>query len=84
MKVVYSPQARQDYQRWQSTDSSMLTRVNQLIEVAAGTPFEGIGRPEKLKFGIEGAWTRRITAEHRLVYRVRGDDLQLLQLRYHY
>lgn len=84
MKVVYSPQARQDYQRWQSTDNRMLTRVNQLIEAAAAAPFEGIGKPERLKFGIEGAWTRRITAEHRLVYRVRGDELQLLQLRYHY
>lgn len=84
MKVLYSPQARQDYRRWQSTNGSMLTRVNQVIEAAAGTPFEGIGKPERLKFGIEGAWTRRITAEHRLVYRVCGDELQLLQLRYHH
>ena len=83
MKVVYSPQARQDYQRWQ-TDSDMLVRIDQLIEATARVPFAGIGKPERLKFGIEGAWTRKITAEHRLVYRVCGDELQLLQLRYHY
>lgn len=84
MTVLFASQAWQDYQYWRSADRKTLKRVNQLIEATARSPFEGIGKPERLKFGLNETWTRRISAEHRLVYRLHGDYLQVLQLRYHY
>lgn len=84
MRVVFAPQAWEDYRHWQDTDRNLLKRVNRLIDAAVRDPYTGIGKPEPLKYGIPGAWSRRITEEHRLVYRVEGDDLLLLQTRYHY
>ncbi len=84
MNVVFSPQAREDYLHWQATDRVVLKRINKLIADACRSPQEGIGKPEPLKYGLVGAWSRRITVEHRLVYRVVGNDLQILQTRYHY
>lgn len=81
---MFAPQAWQDYLYWQSTDRATLKRVNRLISEACRTPHDGIGKPEPLKYGLSNAWSRRITQEHRLVYRVAGDDLQILQARYHY
>lgn len=62
----------------------MLKRINKLFADAGRSPQEGIGKPEPLKYGIAGAWSRQITQEHRLVYRVVDDELQILQVRYHY
>jgi toxin YoeB len=62
----------------------MLKRINRLIDDALRDPTSGIGKPEPLKYGIAGAWSRRITEEHRLVYRVLNEDLVVLQARYHY
>ncbi|MBL7286161.1 Txe/YoeB family addiction module toxin [Corynebacterium hadale] len=62
----------------------MLKRVNQLLKDMMRDPFEGIGKPEPLKYGIAGAWSRRITEEHRLVYILEGETLIILQARYHY
>ena len=62
----------------------MLKRLNRLIDEATRDPYSGIGKPEPLKYGVAGWWSRLITQEHRLVYRVHGDDLMLLQARYHY
>jgi toxin YoeB len=62
----------------------VLKRINTLIADASRSPQAGIGKPEPLKYGLAGAWSRRITEEHRLVYRVVDDDLQILQARYHY
>jgi toxin YoeB len=62
----------------------MLARVNALIKDVVRSPFEGIGKPEPLKHSLAGWWSRRITKEHRLVYRVQGDLLQILQCRHHY
>ncbi len=84
MNIVFSPQAWEDYQHWQTADRAVLKRINKLIADACRSPQEGIGKPEPLKYGLVGAWSRRITLEHRLVYRVVGDDLQILQARYHY
>lgn len=84
MNVVFAPQAWEDYLHWQSVDRSIVKRINRLIAEASRSPFDGIGKPEPLKYGLAGAWSRRITEEHRLVYRVLGDDLQILQARYHY
>jgi len=84
MRLVFAPQAWEDYQHWQVTDRAIVKRVNRLVDDMLRDPFSGIGKPEALKYGIAGAWSRRITDEHRLVYRVQGDDLLLIQARYHY
>lgn len=84
MNIVFSPEAWQDYRHWQSTDRTTVKRINRLIEDVCRDPFDGIGKPEPLKYGLSGAWSRRITDEHRLVYREVADDLQIVQARYHY
>ncbi len=84
MRLVFTSRGWADYSYWQSSDRSVLRRVNRLIDEALRDPTGGIGKPEPLKYGIAGAWSRRITDEHRLVYRVSGDDLVVLAARYHY
>jgi len=84
VNIVFAPQAREDYVHWQTADRTVLKRINRLITDTCRSPHEGIGKPEPLKYGIVGAWSRRITEEHRLVYRVVGDDLHIIQASYHY
>lgn len=84
MRLVFAPQGWEDYTYWQRADRSTLKRINRLIDDALRDPSSGIGKPEPPKYGIAGAWSRRITDEHRLVYRVLDDDLVILQARYHY
>ncbi|MDK6492229.1 Txe/YoeB family addiction module toxin [Corynebacterium coyleae] len=84
MRLVWTANAWEDYLYWQGNDKKTLRRVNQLLRDTLRDPFEGIGKPEPLKYGAEGAWSRRITQEHRLVYTVAGTDLVILQARYHY
>lgn len=84
MRLVFVPHAWDDYKRWQANDRAILKRINRLIDDTLRDPFTGIGKPEPLRYGIGGAWSRRIDEEHRLVYLVRDDDLVVLQARYHY
>ncbi|MDK8240910.1 Txe/YoeB family addiction module toxin [Corynebacterium coyleae] len=84
MRLVWTANAWEDYLYWQGNDKKTLKRVNQLLRDTLRDPFDGIGKPEPLKYGVEGAWSRRITQEHRLVYMVAGGDLVILQARYHY
>lgn len=84
MKLVFSEQAWEDYLHWQETDKKMLKRINALIKETTRTPFEGTGKPERLKHALAGYWSRRINDEHRTVYKVDGDSLFIAQLRYHY
>ena len=84
MKLVFSENAWEDYLYWQRTDPKILGRINTLIREAQRTPFKGIGKPEPLKHSFSGYWSRRITDEHRMVYKVYGDSLSIAQLRYHY
>ncbi|WP_019973307.1 Txe/YoeB family addiction module toxin [Mycobacterium sp. 141] len=84
MNIVFSPQAWDDYQHWQTADRTIVKRINRLINETCRAPYEGIGKPEPLKYGLAGAWSRRITDEHRLVYRVVDDNLEIFQVRYHY
>ena len=84
MKLVFSEAAWEDYLFWQKQDKRMVERINKLIAETAREPFTGIGKPERLKHALAGWWSRRITDEHRIVYRVDGDTLQIAQLRYHY
>ena len=84
MRLVFTPQGWADYVHWQTADRATLKRLNRLLGEALREPFTGIGKPEQLKYGVPGAWSRRIDDEHRLVYLVRDDDLIVLQARYHY
>ena len=84
MRLVWTADAWSDYLYWQTNDRKMLKRVNQLLRDVLRDPFEGIGKPEPLKYGADGAWSRRITQEHRLVYMLADGDLVILQVRYHY
>lgn len=87
MKVLWTAQAREDYDFWQqSNQQQIVERIHALIESIKATPFAGIGKPEPLKYDLAGCWSRRITGEHRLVYRVRGNpsQVEILQCRYHY
>lgn len=84
MRLVFTPHGWEDYLHWQSADRQVLRRVNRLLGDCLRDPFDGIGKPEQLRHALAGAWSRRITEEHRLVYLVDGDDLVVLQVRYHY
>jgi toxin YoeB len=82
--IVFSERAWEDYLYWQGQDRKTLTRINHLIREVQRDPFAGIGKPEPLKHALGGYWSRRITDEHRLVYKVQGDALWIAQVRYHY
>ena len=88
MKIAWATEAWADYLDWQQRDPKGHERINDLIENIRDTPFKGIGKPEPLKHDLAGWWSRRITGEHRLVYRVtgkgRGRQLEVLSCRYHY
>ena len=84
MKLVFADVAWEDYLYWQQQDRKMLERINKLIRETQRESFSGIGKPEPLKHALAGFWSRRITDEHRMVYRIQGDELQIAQLRYHY
>lgn len=83
-RLIFSDQAWDDYLWWQREDRAVLKRINRLIEAAHRDPFEGIGKPEPLRFTLAGAWSRRITDEHRMVYVPRDGDIDIAALRYHY
>jgi toxin YoeB len=84
MRLVFTPNGRADYTHWLAADRATLKRINRLIDDVLRDPFEGIGKPEPLRHALTGAWSRRISEEHRLVYLVDGDDIVILQARYHY
>lgn len=81
MKLIWSSDAWSDYLFWQSADLRMTNRINELIRDVKRNPFKGLGKPEPLKGDLAGWWSRRIDAEHRLIYRVAGrGDLQALEI----
>jgi len=84
MRLVFTSHGWADYTHWQQADRQILKRVNRLIDESLRDPTSGIGKPEPLRHVLAGAWSRRITEEHRLVYLVDGDDLVVLQARFHY
>jgi len=84
VRVIFSEHAWEDYLHWQKTDAKVVRRINALIREIQRTPFEGIGKPEPLKHALSGYWSRRITDEHRIVYKVEGGAVSVAQLRYHY
>jgi len=84
VKLIFSEHAWDDYLYWQDTNRKILRRINNMIKETTRNPFEGIGKPEPLKHALSGYWSRRITEEHRFVYKVFKDSLHIAQLRYHY
>ncbi len=77
-------QSWEEYLYWQKTDKAIIKRINTLIKEIQREPFEGIGKPEPLKHGLSGFWSRRINDEHRLVYKFFDEQILIAQLRYHY
>lgn len=84
MRLVWDESAWDDYLSWQSQDKKVLKRINLLIKDIQRNGNEGIGKPEALKHGFHGYWSRRITVEHRLVYKIAEDEVRIAQCRYHY
>ena len=84
MKFVWDENAWADYLWWQTQDRKVLRRINTLLQDVARTGNEGIGKPEPLKHGFHGYWSRRITYEHRLVYKIVDDEIRTTACRYHY
>jgi toxin YoeB len=84
LKLTFTDEAWESYIFWQTQDRKRLKRINDLIESARRDPFAGIGKPEALKHGLSGCWSRRIDETNRLVYAVQNDELIILSCRYHY
>lgn len=84
MRIVFDQSAWADYTYWAAEDRATRKRINRLLADMLRSPFDGFGKPERLSQNLSGAWSRRIDEEHRLVYLVDGDDLIILQGRYHY
>jgi toxin YoeB len=88
MRLPWTREAWEDYLHWQANDPSTLRKVNDLLRDVARSPFAGLGKPEPLRENLKGWWSRRISGEHRLVYRVAGTPpeqrIEIIQCRYHY
>lgn len=82
--AIFHPEFREDLRHWVETDRKVALRALDLTEAVLRDPFSGIGKPEPLRHVLAGAWSRRLTQEHRLVYLVRDDRIDFLQARYHY
>jgi len=83
-EAVFQPEFLEDLRFWVENDRKVARRILELVEAIVRDPYTGIGRPEPLKYLAPGAWSRRITQEHRIVYLVRDDRIDFLQARYHY
>ena len=84
MNLVFSTESWKEYLYWQEADPNTLKRINLLIKDMMRDPYRGIGKPEPLRHAFQGYWSRRITSEHRIVYKKVGDQIWIAQLRYHY
>lgn len=84
IKITFSKISWEDYLSWQAEDKKTLGEINELIKDIQRTPFAGKGKPEPLKYDLAGLWSRRINREHRLVYRVSGNEILIYTCRYHY
>jgi toxin YoeB len=84
IRITFSKIAWEEYISWQSEDKKILRKINELIKDIQRHPFEGLGKPEPLKFDLTGLWSRRIEREHRLVYQVIDEELFVYSCKYHY
>lgn len=84
MKISFTDESWEDYLYWQKIDKSMVKKINELIKDISRHPFEGIGKPEPLRFQLKGCWSRRIDQEHRLVYECADSEIRIIACRFHY
>lgn len=84
MNIVFAKNAWEDYTSWSNEDRKMLKKINELIKDIQRTPFSGKGKPEPLKYDLAGLWSRRINLEHRLVYGIKDETIQIYSCKYHY
>lgn len=84
MNLLFTDEAWEDYTYWQQYDKKLLKKINSLLKEIKRTPYEGIGKPEPLKHELQGAWSRRINQEHRLVYEVFDEQINVMACRFHY
>ncbi len=84
MNLIWSDKSWMDYLYWQQKDKRVTKKINELLRDIKRDPFEGIGKPEPLRFELQGCWSRRISDEHRLVYKVYDDAIAVVSCRYHY
>ena len=84
MNLIFADEAWDDYLYWQQNDKKILKKINALIKEIKRDPFQGLGEPEPLKYNWSGYWSRRVTIEHRLVYKVTESSILIAQCRYHY
>ena len=84
MNLIFSDKAWDEYMYWQQTDKQILKKINQLIRDIKREPFDGIGKPEPLKYELSGFWSRRISDEHRLIYEVSESYISIVSCRFHY
>ena len=84
MKLIFVDESWEDYLYWQKTDRKILDRINNLVKDISRNPNSGLGKPEPLKYKYQGYWSRRITEEHRLIYRVVNDEIHIAKCRFHY
>ena len=84
MKILFVEESWEDYLYWQKTDKKKLRKINELLKEISRTPFEGLGKPEALRHKYSGFWSRRIDGEHRLIYRVIDDRIEVAKCRFHY
>ncbi len=84
MKLLFTEESWSDYLFWQVNDKKILKRINLLIKDIKREPFDGIGKPEPLKYELQGCWSRRINDEHRLIYEINQNELLIIACRFHY
>jgi toxin YoeB len=84
MKLIFVDESWEDYLYWQKNDKRILGKINDLLKDISRRPFDGIGKPEALKYKYKGLWSRRIDGEHRLIYQVRDEEILIVKCRFHY
>lgn len=84
MKFIFVDESWEDYLYWQKTDKKMVVKINELLKEISRNPFSGVGKPEPLKYKYKGFWSRRINDEHRLIYKVREEEILIAKCRFHY
>ncbi|MDG2450480.1 MAG: Txe/YoeB family addiction module toxin [Saprospiraceae bacterium] len=84
MRLIFVDESWEDYLYWQKNDRSILKRINALVKDISRSPFKGLGKPEPLKHKYQGFWSRRITKEHRLIYRVEKGTIEIAKCIFHY
>lgn len=84
MKYIFVDESWEDYLYWQKTNKKYMKKINDLLKAISREPFTGIGKPELLKYNYKGFWSRRIDGEHRLIYKVKADEILIAKCRFHY